>query len=165
MEAGVDTIEHGGLLSDNDIELFIKNGIWLIPTFNPLFRETALEKITDKMLHDRVEKGRETWIRNFQNTYKAGVKCAMGTDGRHGWLTYEMECWVKFGVSEMDAIIAATRDSVRACAMGDKIGTLKEGKFADLISVKGDPLKDITAVKNINIVMKGGKRFDFISPE
>jgi imidazolonepropionase-like amidohydrolase len=163
LEAGVDTIEHGAFLSDDEIELLIKKGIWLVPTFNPLFREAILEDIIDEEMYRRVERGREIWINSFLKAYKAGVKCAMGTDGRHGWLNYEMECWCRFGISETDAIIAATRDSAKACAMGDKVGTLEPGKFADLVSVKGDPLKDITALRNIGIVMKNGKRYDSIS--
>jgi len=165
LETGVDTIEHGGLLDDDDIELFLKKGAWLIPTFNPLFGDIVLENITDKKKFEDVKRTRKQFEESFRKAYKAGVKCAMGTDGRHGALAFEMECWVKFGGSGMEAILAGTRDSAKAIRMGEEVGTLEPGKRADLISVRGDPLKDILEMRNIGMVMKDGKRYEAISLE
>lgn len=165
LEADVDTIEHGGLLSDDDIELFLKKGTWLVPTFNPLFKDIVLENITDKKIYEEVKRAREQFEESFRKAYRAGVRCAMGTDGRHGQLAFEMECWVKFGVSEKEVISAGTRDSAKAIQMGEEVGTLEPGKRADLISVRRDPLKDILEMRNIGMVMKDGKRYEAISLE
>jgi imidazolonepropionase-like amidohydrolase len=165
LKVGVDTIEHGGLLTDEDIEIFLKKGIWLVPTFNPLFRQTVLENLPDQATRDRVRDGREIWKKNFLKAYRAGVKCAMGTDARHGWQHYEMSSWVQFGIAPSDVIIAATSNSAAACRMGDKVGSLEPGKAADIISVRGDPLQDIKFIQDLGMVMKDGQRYDSMSLE
>jgi len=100
----------------------------------------------------------------FQKMYKAGVKIAMGTDmgfepdmGSNG---AELEIYVKLGMKPMDAILAATRNAAEALKLDKEIGTIQAGKFADIIAVNGDPLKNIRCLqdkKNIQLVMKEGK--------
>jgi imidazolonepropionase-like amidohydrolase len=97
--------------------------------------------------------------------YKAGVRIAMGSDschdGRvHGHAARTTVMMVKYGMSEMDAIVATTKAAAEACKLEDQVGTLEGQKLADMIMVDGDPLKDIGVLLNkqkILMVMKEGE--------
>ena len=100
----------------------------------------------------------------FQKMHKAGVKIAMGTDmgfdPEMGANACELEIYVKLGMKPMEAILTATRNAAHAIKMEKDLGTIEVGKLADIIAVKGDPLKDIRVLqqkKNIQIVMKEGR--------
>jgi imidazolonepropionase-like amidohydrolase len=94
-----------------------------------------------------------------------GVKIAAGSDAympwvRHGELAYELEEYVKVGLSPMEAIVAATETGAEVLGIGEEAGTIEEGKLADLIVVDGDPLADIRVLQDkrrIERVIKGGK--------
>jgi hypothetical protein len=89
-----------------------------------------------------------------------GVKIAFGTDAgvsKHGRNADEFELMVKFGMTPMQAIHAATVNAAALLGLDKEIGTLEPGKQADLIAVSGDPLKDVTVLKQVSFVMKGGK--------
>jgi imidazolonepropionase-like amidohydrolase len=98
--------------------------------------------------------------------YKAGVKIAMGTDMGFepdmGSNAAELEIYVKLGMSPMDAILTATRNAAQAINLDRELGTIEEGKLADVVAVNGDPLKDIACLqqkKNIELVLKEGRVF------
>jgi len=94
------------------------------------------------------------------------VKLSMGTDAP-GFLDFvqddpdalEMGYMVELGMSPMDAIISATRRGAEMLGVGDKLGTIEAGKLADIIVVAGDPIKDISVMKRVAIVMKDGVRY------
>jgi imidazolonepropionase-like amidohydrolase len=89
---------------------------------------------------------------------EAGVKFALGVDPCHGFIWKEAQYLVEMGIPEMDVILALTKSGAEVCGLEDKVGTLEPGKLADVISVKGDPLDDITCLRNVGLVMKDGKR-------
>ena len=100
----------------------------------------------------------------FQKMHKAGVNIAMGTDmgfdPEMGTNARELEIYVKLGMTPMEAILSATRNAARAIKMDKELGTVEAGKLADIIAVKGDPLKNIAVLqekKNIQMVMKEGR--------
>jgi len=101
-------------------------------------------------------------IKNFKECMKKGVKIAAGTDNTY-WdapgVAYEIYTYFKHGgMKPMDAIISATKTNAENCALPD-VGTLEKGKKADIILVKGDPVKDISVLqdrKNIRMVIKEG---------
>jgi imidazolonepropionase-like amidohydrolase len=163
-ELGVDTIEHGAFADDDDIETLARTGTWLVCTLGilyhpqyglePAFRERGEgEKLL--LLRQQV---RATLSRAFE----AGVKYTVGTDGLH-LVAYELECLVDLGLSPMEAIVAATGSAAQACGLADHTGTLKPGKWADLIAVPGNPLQDITTLNRVTLVMKEGQRYDTLS--
>jgi imidazolonepropionase-like amidohydrolase len=78
-------------------------------------------------------------------------------------VAYELECLVDLGLSPMEAIVAATGSAAQACGLADHTGTLKPGKWADLIAVPGNPLQDITTLNRVTLVMKEGQRYDTLS--
>jgi imidazolonepropionase-like amidohydrolase len=100
----------------------------------------------------------------FQKMHKAGVKIAMGTDmgfdPEMGANAAELEIYVKLGMKPMEAIQTTTLNAARLLKLEKELGTVEAGKLADIIAVKGDPLKDIRVLqekKNIQIVMKEGR--------
>lgn len=167
MKAGADTIEHMVFHDDKTIDLIVEAGVPVTPT---------LSHRTDHAIQLRREQGTAEFVlrkmkylqpfcfETFRKMYKAGVKIAMGTDmgfephmGTNG---AELEIYVKLGMKPMDAILTATRNAAEALKMDKDIGTLVAGKFADIIAVNGDPLKNIRCIqdkKNIQLVMKEGK--------
>ena len=158
VEEGVSTIEHGALASDEDVQLMIERGAWLICTFSVLFHPTGIEQgdARQPTIMDKVRRAREIVDSRFPTILKSGVRFAVGTDSMHGLMCFELETLVRFGVSPKDALIAATRSGAEACRIGSDTGTLEPGKRADLIAIDGDPLADITRLRNVSLVMKDG---------
>jgi imidazolonepropionase-like amidohydrolase len=97
--------------------------------------------------------------------YKAGVKIATGTDyfgaplRAHGDNADELITMVKYGMKPMDVLIAATKNGAQCIGIEDKVGTLANGKIADIIALDGNPLEDIDVVKRVAYVMKEGSTF------
>lgn len=168
--AGIDSIEHGIYLDDECIEMMIKQGTYLVPTL------AIIDAIVSKGQKLGVSKGsvskaqavQDIHLENFIKAYKAGVKCGLGTDylsdpvmSPHGENAIELEIYVKkAGLSPMEAIICATRNNAEVLGLSDEIGTLEAGKLADLIVVDGDPIEDISVLKDksrITAVYKGGQ--------
>jgi imidazolonepropionase-like amidohydrolase len=108
---------------------------------------------------------------NLRRAAKAGVKIALGSDsggagGFHGPTTIrEMELLAEAGLSPMDVIVAATRHAAEAIGQGQSLGTVEVGKTGDLIIVDGDPLRDISAVRNVVLVIKEGQAIDPVKLE
>jgi len=167
VRAGVDSIEHGFYLEDDIVEMMLRKGTYLVPTLVALRRIIdAGEKggIPRESLEKAIPHG-EAHVASFQKAYKAGIKICMGTDcgspyNYHGDNAHELSLMVRNGMKEMDAIVACTKRAAEALRMQDKIGTLENGKWADVVVVEGDPLKDIQVLAektNIKLVMKEGK--------
>jgi len=167
LKAGADTIEHMVFHDDETIDMIKEAGIPVTPTLSHR-TDHAIELRRNLGTAEFVLK-KMKWLQpycfeTFRKMYKAGIKIAMGTDmgfePHMGSNAAELEIWVKLGMKPMDAIVATTKNAAEAIKMGDKLGTLEAGKFADLIAIDGDPLKDIACLqkkKNIKIVMKEGK--------
>ncbi len=98
----------------------------------------------------------------FKKAVAAGVKIAYGTDSGvypHGWNAKQLPYMVKYGMTPMQAIQSATIEAARLLKWQDKVGSIKEGKYADIIAVKGNQLGDLTQFKSVEFVMKGGVVF------
>jgi len=98
---------------------------------------------------------------NFAKDIKKGVKIALGTDaGGFDWKVLneakEFEYYVQYGMTPLQAIRSGTSTAADLLGWGDKLGTIEAGKWADIVAVSGDPLKDIKELQNVKFVMKGG---------
>ena len=102
---------------------------------------------------------------NFQDMLASNVRWALGTDSMHGLLWYEAMKAVEFGATAEQALCAITRSAADAIGLLDSVGTLEAGKSADIISVRGNPLHDIAALREVGLVMKQGRRFDQLSAD
>jgi imidazolonepropionase-like amidohydrolase len=162
VKAGVRSIEHGTFIDDEAIDLLIQHGAYLIPTLAiGLYFE---EQIPDsKALTKAVElsrKVKETFYKNLRTAIKRGVKIGVGTD-YVGWPAVfsarEFSELVNLGMTPMQAIQAGTKVNAELLKKEKEIGTIEPGKLADIIAVKGDPIKDITELQRVKFVMIGGK--------
>jgi imidazolonepropionase-like amidohydrolase len=157
LRAGVDSIEHGDGLTDPEIEEIARRGIYWVPTV---------------MVGAAVAPGRGgNWLKMvnterdaFARALKKNVKIVFGTDvGGFAWTgmneTQEFHYYVEYGMTPMQAIRTATTSAAELLGWSDKIGSIEPGKLADIIAVNGDPLKDITVLDHVSLVMKEGVIF------
>ena len=154
IRAGVDSIEHGFLLDDEAIKMMKKQGVFLVPTLSASYPPPIFNIPDPPSVRLRNE-----W-RAFERAHEAGVKIAFGTDAgtfKHGTNAKEFEYMVEFGMSEMDAIKAATVMTAELFGITEDAGTLEPGKLADLIAVTDNPLDNISALKAVDFVMKSGR--------
>lgn len=165
IRAGVWSVEHGSMLDDEAIQMFLDTGTYLVPTV--VVFETLLERgeeigLTPVSLA-KAEKLRDVHIESFAKAAAAGIKIAVGTDPiddqMHGKNARELERMVEHGFTPMQAIVAATKTSAEVCRVDDKLGTLEPGKLASLLVVDGNPLEDISILQEpsrLLVVMKEG---------
>jgi imidazolonepropionase-like amidohydrolase len=165
VEAGVDTIEHGKLCTREDFDLMRRAGTWLVSNHAISFHPEGIEggdggnpRIMEKLAIAR-RRAPET----FGFALESGVRWALGTDSMHGLLWYEAQKAVEFGATNEQALAGITRNAADAIGLLDQIGTLEVGKRADIVSLRGDPLADIAALRQVGLVMKDGARFDRLS--
>jgi len=160
IQEGVRTIEHGAHATLLQVEKMIKKKMWIIGTFAILFHPDGIEKSDfDKpLIREKVVKTREVVAKNFEKIIKSGVNLALGSDSMHGLLSYELECLVNFGASNMQAISAVTKNAAKACKIDDKLGTLEKGKIANFITLLENPLKDIKSLGQVQHVYKCGEK-------
>src|SRR5436853_2559479 len=139
VEAGVDSIEHGNYIADEDLKAMAAHGIFYVPT---IF-------VGEYVAQGRAAEGAPVWVKviqihenTFRRAMKAGVKIAFGTDaGGFDWKVNpakEFSSMVKFGMSPGQAIRSATVTASELLGMQDKIGTIEVGKWADIVAVPGD---------------------------
>jgi imidazolonepropionase-like amidohydrolase len=166
--AGCTSIEHGNRLSDEDIALMVQHG-----TFFDSNNHLMIHNYMDNKAHfigignyteegyAFMERGLPVGNDSFKRALKAGVKMTFGTDataGAHGRNAEELIERVKEGgMAPMAAIVSATQTSAQSLRLDKQIGTIAAGMEADIIATDGNPLTDITAVRRIAFIMKGGK--------
>src|SRR5216684_921362 len=158
VEAGVDSIEHGNYIADEDLKTMVQKNIYYVPTIY----------VGEYVAQGRAAAGAKVWIdmikiheETFRRAMKAGVKIAFGTDvGGFDWgidPAVEFPYMVKYGMTPIQAIRAATSNAAELLGMQNDVGSIMAGKYADLVAVKGDPLADITLLQKVDFVMKGGE--------
>ncbi len=160
--AGVDSIEHGSFIDEEDIQLMKEHGTYLVPT---LYLSDWFMANYSKLglTEDMVVKAKLVMPaarQNIARAFREGVKVGFGTDSAvypHGLNAREFAVMVKLGLTPLEAIQAATINDADLLGWSDRVGTLEPGKFADLIAVEGDPLKDVTVLEDVKFVMKGGE--------
>ena len=154
MRAGVTSIEHGNVLDQEAIDLFLEKGIFLTPTLHiaSLLSEqgdaAGLSEESKRKEERLAKEGQGCFLRACQ----AGVKVALGTDAfiadMHGSNAAELALMMKAGgLSAMEAIVAGTRNAAECCLLAEQTGTLEAGKLADFLLVDGDPLSDIKVLQ------------------
>jgi imidazolonepropionase-like amidohydrolase len=166
--AGCTEIEHGTLATNDDLKLMVQKGVWLDPQAGLVMENYLLNK--DKFLgtpgfSEDVFPAIKEMIRQFHEFFKRalkvpGLKIVFGSDalaGSHGRNAEEFIDRVRdAGVDPMAAMVSANSLAAQALGMANEIGSIAPGLQADVIALDGDPLKDITAVRRVVFVMKGG---------
>jgi imidazolonepropionase-like amidohydrolase len=161
LTAGVDSIEHGHEADRKDLELMKEKGVFLVPTvggIDAMYAEHAPQWTTAQ------RKGFEGFLEEIQQAVQLakslGVKIASGYDAgsaaHQGHNAEELISLTKRGLTPAEAIRAATATAAELLTWQDRIGAIEPGKYADLIAVQGDPLADITILRQVKFVMKAG---------
>lgn len=158
LRAGVDSIEHGSYADADTAELFKRKNATLVSTLLPGKTVPTWTFLPPSVVKkaQRVSKVVDAMI---MAAHDNGITIVFGTDSGvtpHGQNAQEFQYLIEAGMSPMDAIKSATITAAKHIEMFDKIGTLAPGKYADIIAVNRDPIKDINALTDVDFVMKGG---------
>lgn len=161
--AGVDSIEHGSFLTDELIEMMLKQGTWHVPTLSaPYFLVERGERgEIPAYQYEKAVATAPSWYESFRKSHKAGVKIAMGSDCfggtiKHEDTWHEVRLMVEYGMTPMEAIQASTRNCADLMQILDTHGTLEPGKAADFIVLDKNPLEDICTLERVAHVFKDG---------
>jgi imidazolonepropionase-like amidohydrolase len=165
LRAGVDTIEHGCTINDESAESMLARGVTLVPTLATGMRIAKIgaqyDDWRDKL--EVIQHRLETAAASGRLAREAGVRIGLGTDGSQrpllevGEIVPEMQALVEeIGMSNIEAICAATSVAAEGLGWQDRLGVLEAGKLADITVLAADPLQDITAFGEVSIVFKGG---------
>lgn len=163
LRAGADSIEHGTMIDDESIQLFLKSGAYYVPTLSTVngYKERLAK---DPNAYSPEVRAKIEWRIGVTGTalekaFPRGVKIAFGTDAgvsKHGRNADEFLLMVEHGMAPAEAIKAATVNAADLLGVSAEVGSLEPGKAADLIAVSGDPLKDVSVLQKVGFVMKGG---------
>lgn len=161
--AGVRSIEHGTYMDDEAMRMMAERGTFLVPTIyvGDYYAGGDLLLAQDKE-DDYTKNYRSKFLAAIGRAHKRGVKIAVGIDlGGYAVdptvFAREFAVLVEAGFTEMEAIQAGTRVGAELLGRGEYLGTLEAGKLADIIAVKGDPLRDISVLEDVAFVMVGGE--------
>jgi imidazolonepropionase-like amidohydrolase len=162
IRAGVDTVEHASLIDDEGLRLAKEAGTYLsMDIYNSEYTQSEGPKRGE--LEEFLRKDRDIAAiqrENFRKAVKLGNKIIMGTDTgvhRHEDSPKQLAFMVKFGMTPIQAIQAATIVGAEALGLSGDVGQVAKGHYADLIAVKGDPTQDVILLENVTFVMKGGE--------
>jgi imidazolonepropionase-like amidohydrolase len=158
--AGVDSVEHGSFATAQTFALMKAHGTYLVPTLTvyEVFYAAARDHpelltpgTAPKELHDD-----PLPKQNLPLAVRSGVKIAYGTDLGEGDHAMEFGLLINNGMSPIQAVLAATRNAADLLGVADKVGSVQSGRYADLVAVPGDPLRETAQFEQVSFVMKGG---------
>lgn len=166
VDAGVDSIEHGYVLDRDVLRKMQRADTWLVPTI--VVSQPATTSFFERIgsppwyMQRRESVGRQHW-EALRMAIEEGVKIALGTDGLPQepsdgttWMVREAEYYVEAGMTPLQSLQSATVQTARMLDAENDIGSIKPGKYADIVAVAANPLDDISALRTIDFVMKGG---------
>jgi imidazolonepropionase-like amidohydrolase len=162
IRAGVTSIEHGTYMDEEAMKLMKKHGTYYVPT---IMAGDEVARLADEgdflpaVVRPKARAIGPVIQSTFAKAYKAGVKIAFGTDSGvspHGDNAREFELMAGLGMPPMEVIQSATMEGAKLLRIADDLGSIEAGKIADLVAVKGDPLQDMSLMKDVKFVMKDG---------
>jgi imidazolonepropionase-like amidohydrolase len=170
LRAGFDSIEHAMWADADTMRLFKKTGAWMVPTVYPItavgdtpekMREGPFRDMPPAVMAKLLRLGRQPKDMT-RLAHSMGVKIALGTDSAvspHGENANEFIEYVAIGMTEMESLMAGTVNAAEAAGIADKVGSLEVGKAADIVAMPLSPLDDITAVLDVQFIMRDGVVF------
>jgi imidazolonepropionase-like amidohydrolase len=161
VRAGVDSIEHAIFLDEEGIALMKEHNTFLVPTTYPLFwfEEHAPQMNLPPWVREKSAIIIPAAKKNMAKAFHSGVRVALGTDAGvypHGQNGGEFWSMVELGLTPMQALQSGTVNAAELMGWSDRIGALHAGMLADMVAVKGDPLRDIRLLQHVQFVMKDG---------
>ena len=187
IQTGVDCIDHAYNLDEETVELMAEHDVFYVPTLTINLDDHFIRMREERLAETGIQQSRyviegrikvsasegrtpefaRRQVEGFQKAVEAGIKICPGPDANpmeeFGYL--EIEQMVLFGMTEIQALIASTRTSADLCGVVDRLGTVEEGKLADLIVVSGNPLENISNIRKLKLVFKDGNLVDMNQQE
>ncbi|MEJ5375816.1 MAG: amidohydrolase family protein [bacterium] len=168
LRAGIDSIEHGIFLDQRSLDYMLEKDIPLVPTISALqcIEDNGVQAGIPAFVVEKTKRLKSDFLQSINMAREAGIRVAMGTDAGtpfnfHGQNLRELELMASLGgFSPGEAIRAATQVGAQVLGLEKELGTIEEGKLADLIVVRGNPLEDLSLLRNkggILWILKGGK--------
>ncbi|WP_420614986.1 amidohydrolase family protein [Candidatus Palauibacter sp.] len=178
VEAGVNSIQHGGNLDEELMDLMASRDVGFVNTytigFQSVFNEWGFLDNEAGDIRDWLERGRRVHeqelsrnegraqrrldrLGQLSRSKEKGVKVGIGTDSMHGYMLLEMENLVAAGFTPLEAITAATGLNAEIVGIEDEVGTVETGRFADIIAIDGRPDENIRDMGNVAFIMVGGR--------
>ncbi|MBW1712988.1 MAG: amidohydrolase family protein [Deltaproteobacteria bacterium] len=155
VQAGMDSIEHGAYLSDEELKLMAEKGTYLVVTYGVMSAALDVPE-TPEYMRVKCAEALEHYLDTIKRAKKFKVKVAFGGDTYHADPHADLKALIEAGFSHEEALKAGTIAAAELCGLADKVGSVEVGKLADLIAIDGDPTKDIGDIKKVAAVMKGG---------
>ena len=166
LQSGVRCIEHGNLIGQETAQLIARSGAYLVPTlvtYEALSEEGKSHGVPANVIR-KIDEAREVGIRSLRYAHEAGVRIASGSDllgPLQDRKARELEIKTEV-MSPMESLLSATKTNASLFGMEEEIGTIEEGKLADLLVVDGNPLEDLSVLQdkgNLKLIMKGGRAY------
>lgn len=162
VKAGITSIEHGMLIDEEGMELMAEHHTWMVPTIIAAKNIVVYGKnVLPQWMVEKAALVLENHKTHCMKLRDMGVKFAFGTDAgsafnRHGEQTVEFQNLLEFGFPAEECLQHATCNAAELLQMGDQVGSIEAGYFADIVAFDGDPLKDMTVMQHCKFVMKDG---------
>jgi imidazolonepropionase-like amidohydrolase len=157
--AGVESIEHGSFLQDDTLNTMKSKGTYLVPTLFALEWLTGGRTRLPPAVEIKALAAKASHSKVFRRAVELGVKIGYGTDASvfpHGMNAKDFAIMVRLGMSPAAALRTATSVNAELLGVENLLGTLEEGKVADIVAMPGDAIDDITATERVSFVMKEG---------
>lgn len=155
IELGCDSIEHGVLFTEEDMQMLSNSNTFLVST-SGLNVVLLTDESVPEFYREKQRKVHDLVMENLRRAKQMGVRIACGNDTNHARMDLELWMLVQAGFTPLEAITVATKNGADLCGLLDDIGTLETGKYADFVVISGDPLEDITVIRHPEKVFKGG---------
>ena len=156
LELGLDTLEHAYQITERQTERLANSKTALVLTPGAVLSEERVRRLPSDLVDGHL-KERDQMFASMALTVKAGIPYAVGSDGMHGDLAEDIAWLSALGATNADALKAGTVHGARVCGLEGERGTLAKGKVADIIAIRGNPLEDLSALRNVVAIFKGGR--------
>lgn len=159
---GINSIEHGTFMTEEIMDLMVKHGTYLVPTISAgkfVAEKAGVPNFYPKVIAQKALEVGPKIQETFAKAYKKGVKIAFGTDAGvslHGDNAREFVFMTEAGMPVMEALQTATKNAAQLMRIYDKYGSISAGKYADIIAVDEDPIKNVSTLLHVTFVMKDG---------
>jgi imidazolonepropionase-like amidohydrolase len=158
LQAGVDQIEHGWLLSERQLDDLARHGTWLCPTAAVVVApDGVLAHVPAGPARDAARRRVDEVVEVARRALRSGARLVAGTDALHGRLADELACLQDLGGAPEELLRMATGNAGEALGLPDDVGILREGGPADLLVVRGNALADVRCLRDVLMVVQGGR--------